>query len=249
MQNHSIMALPIHEQLKNALSFIKTNIIGEKVVKQRGREKALRFFNFPYEAVEEALTNCVYHKGYDRRDPIEVQIFPDKIVMLNFPGPVPPIDEKILKNKRQFWARSSRNRRIGDFLKELELTEGRSTGVPLIYREMEKNGSPKPVFETDDDRTYFLTILPAHERYNESDEQTSKPTEQVSKKEPVQKLSERQQKIVKYVQKNGSISNKILQELTGISRNTASLDLQMLIDNGVLQKIGVKKGVIYTLTK
>lgn len=27
---------------------------------------------------------------------------------------------------------------------------------------MPKNGSPEPVFETDDERTYFLAVLPVH---------------------------------------------------------------------------------------
>ena len=46
-----------------------------------------------------------------------------------------------------------RNRRIGEFLKELELAEGRSTGVPKILRAMRQNGSLEPVFESDEDRT------------------------------------------------------------------------------------------------
>ena len=29
---------------------------------------------------------------------------------------------------------------------------------------MHTNGSPEPVFETDDDRIYFLTVLPVHYR-------------------------------------------------------------------------------------
>src|SRR5690606_28507570 len=45
--------------------------------------------------------------------------------------------------------------------KELELTEGRGTGFPTIYRAMSNNGSPDPVFDTDDQSTYFLTVLPA----------------------------------------------------------------------------------------
>lgn len=57
-----------------------------------------------------------------------------------------------------------RNRRSGEFLKELELAEGRSTGVPKILRAMRQNGSPEPVFESDEDRTWFLVRLPAHER-------------------------------------------------------------------------------------
>ena len=60
--------------------------------------------------------------------------------------------------------RRYRNRRIGEFLKELELAEGRSTGVPKILRAMRQNGSLEPVFESDEDRTWFLVRLPVHER-------------------------------------------------------------------------------------
>ena len=53
---------------------------------------------------------------------------------------------------------------IGEFLKELDLTEGRSTGIPKILKVMKENGSPPPEFETDEDRTSFLIRLPVHER-------------------------------------------------------------------------------------
>ncbi len=58
--------------------------------------------------------------------------------------------------------RRYRNRRIGKFLKELDLTKGRSTGIPKVLRVMAENGSPAPEFETDKDRTYFLIRLPIH---------------------------------------------------------------------------------------
>lgn len=58
--------------------------------------------------------------------------------------------------------RRYRNRRIGEFLKELDLTEGRSTGIPKILRVMRANGSPTPIFETDDEHSYFLIRLPIH---------------------------------------------------------------------------------------
>ena len=44
---------------------------------------------------------------------------------------------------------------LGDFLKELELTEGRATGIPTILQVLNDNGSPVPQFRTDDSRTYF----------------------------------------------------------------------------------------------
>jgi ATP-dependent DNA helicase RecG len=59
-------------------------------------------------------------------------------------------------------SRRYRNRRIGEFLKELEMTEGRSTGIPKILKEMAANGSPAPLFETDDDRLAFVIRLPRH---------------------------------------------------------------------------------------
>lgn len=58
-----------------------------------------------------------------------------------------------------------RNRRIGDFLKELHMVEGRNTGIPTILKAMAANGSPLPVFETDEERSYLTVILPIHEKF------------------------------------------------------------------------------------
>jgi len=154
---------PLHKQLRDALSFIRSNIIAEQVVKHSDRAEADRFYNFPYEAVEEALANAVYHKSYELGSPIEVQIWTDKMEILSYPGPIPPVNASILKTMRRIVSREYRNRRIGDFLKELHLTEGRGTGFPTIYKAMNNNGSPAPVFDTDADSTFFLTVLPAHE--------------------------------------------------------------------------------------
>jgi ATP-dependent DNA helicase RecG len=152
---------PLHKQLRDALSFIKTNIIHEHVIKVPNQAEALRFYNFPYEAVEEALSNAVYHKGYDLGKPIEVQIWPDKITVLSYPGPVPPVDSQILQHKK-IEARDYRNRRIGDFLKELDLTEGRGSGFPKMYKKMANNGSPEPIIYTDEQSILFLATLPIH---------------------------------------------------------------------------------------
>lgn len=46
--------------------------------------------------------------------------------------------------------------------KELDLTEGRGTGIPKILRSMKENGSPRPRFKTDRDHTFFATVLPIH---------------------------------------------------------------------------------------
>jgi ATP-dependent DNA helicase RecG len=78
------------------------------------------------------LANAVYHRSYEQRNTIEVNVRLDEIEVLSFPGPLPPVDNKMLQKERII-ARDYRNRRSGDFLKELQLTEGRSTGFPKIY--------------------------------------------------------------------------------------------------------------------
>ena len=63
---------------------------------------------------------------------------------------------------RSLRSRRYRNRRLGEFLKELDLTEGRATGIPTIQDELKDNGSPQATIETDEERTYFLIDIPCH---------------------------------------------------------------------------------------
>lgn len=80
------------------------------------------------------------------------------------PGPDPSIkDEDIEAGK--LVSRRYRNRRIGEFLKELEFTEGRGTGVPKIHRSLKNNGSPGPVFHTDGVRQSFLAEIWIHPEF------------------------------------------------------------------------------------
>ena len=48
-------------------------------------------------------------------------------------------------------------------MKKLSLTESRSTGVPTIQEKRRANGSPRAVFETDEERLAFLVTIPVHE--------------------------------------------------------------------------------------
>jgi ATP-dependent DNA helicase RecG len=152
---------PIHEQIRDALRYLQNNILREKVVKVKDRAEATRIFNYPFPAVEEVVVNAVYHRSYEQPEPGEVRVNPDCIEVVSYPGPDASIRLEAL-NGDKIVARRYRNRRIGEFLKELELTEGRCTGIPTIRTAMAENGSPPPRFSTDEGRTYFLAELPVH---------------------------------------------------------------------------------------
>ena len=162
---------PLHLQLREALAFIKNYVLQEKVFKLSDRAEAERHWNYPYVAIEEALANAVYHKSYRKPEPIVVTFTPDRMEINSLPGPDRSIRKADLEKFRLF-AKQDRNRRIGDFLKELELAEARNTGYPAILRAVERNGSPKPIIETNASRDYFTFVLPIHKYFRQSDAET-----------------------------------------------------------------------------
>ena len=152
---------PLHKQIRDCLAYLKREVLITETIKISGKAESVTADHYPFNALEEAISNAVYHKSYAEEKPVEIQVLPDKIEILSYPGPQPPITNADLQ-KRRVIARDYRNRRIGDFLKELDLTEGKATGFPVIKDAMADNGSPEPVFHTDDDKTLFLVTLPCH---------------------------------------------------------------------------------------
>ena len=174
---------PLSIILREAIDFIARNYLKETVIKHAYQAEAERLWNFPLAAIEEALVNAIYHRSYDEREPVEVRITPQELTILSFPGADRSIRMEELQTGRAI-SRRYRNRRIGEFLKELDLAEGRSTGIPRILRAMRENGSSAPVFETDDERTWFLVRLPVHERVR--GEPTEQDTPQVTPQDTLQ---------------------------------------------------------------
>ena len=181
---------PIDQQLRDALRYIKNSYIKRKIIKRPDRAEADHIYNYPYAAVEEALANAVYHKAYDEREPIEVRIDDEKIEILSFPGPVRSVTKEQLKSYK-VTNRRYRNRRIGEFLKELHLTEGRNTGFKKIIDSIIDNGSPMPEFETDDDHSYFISRIFIHKEFrNENDILNSKNEPDKTKNEVLESKNE-----------------------------------------------------------
>jgi ATP-dependent DNA helicase RecG len=152
---------PVPEQIYRTLNFLKDRLVKEKVIKPADIAESIRITSYPYQAIEETLVNAFYHRDYQQREPIEIRLYPSSIVFINHGGPDRSIRIESF-SLGQVRSRRYRNRRLGEFLKELELTEGRATGIPTILKALEDNGSPKPRFNTDDDRTFFEVELFAH---------------------------------------------------------------------------------------
>ena len=151
----------LQHQLTAALSYIDGYVIKRRTFKHNGTPVADVVANYPYAAVEENLSNAVYHRSYQIPEPITVRSTPDAMESTSFPG----FDRSISQSQiDSFDLRCDRyrNRRIGDFLKELGLSEGRNTGFPKALAALEANGSAKPAFSMDEARGSLTVRLDDH---------------------------------------------------------------------------------------
>jgi len=159
---------PIQRQLRDALQYMKNYVVKEAVIKTNTKAEAVRIQNYPYAAVEEILANAVYHRSYQINEPVTVRITPNQIEITSFPGFDRSITDEAIANE-DIRARAYRNRRIGDFLKELGLIEGRNTGFPNARKALLENGSPKLSFLMDRERDYLSVVIGIHPYFSKTD--------------------------------------------------------------------------------
>ncbi len=235
---------PIWKQIRDALDYIKNNVIEEKVVKIQGEAKAERYFNYPYNALEEVLVNAEFHKTYMDPEPVEIRIYVDYIQIINFPGPYRWIDmDKFASGKVR--ARKYRNRRIGEFLKDIDLSEKQSTGITKILRELQQNGSPEPEFETDDDRTYLITTIRAREGFEHG--RMGESMGEWANDEFSTLEQERMRTIIEYLRHNGKIGSNTAAGIINVRVKTAGALLRKAERLGILSSDGKTKSKIYFL--
>ena len=154
------------DQLRGCLNYLE-NLSTHHLQKQHDRSQVRGWVSYPLPALRETLVNAVYHRGYDvdQPEPTKVYLYPSRVEVISYPGPLPGIEPQHLAPDAQVPPVPARNRRIGEFLKELKLAEGRLSGLPKVFQAMEANGSPVPRFDFDEQRTYFRATLPAHPEY------------------------------------------------------------------------------------
>lgn len=227
---------PLDKQLRDALAYIQNYIIKERITKVPDNELAIRAYNWPFAAVEEALSNAVYHKSYQINEPITVMITPEKMEISSLPGPDWSISDENLE-KRVLVSRRYRNRRIGDYLKELSIVEGRNTGVPTILEAMKNNGSELPSFETDSARSYFVTVLPVHPAFiNGSQDIVEK--DDVAPNKPIRrKKSDIRRQVLDVLEGQGNLSANEVASALGYKKVSDAFRMVIydLIDSGKIE--------------
>lgn len=181
----------------------------------------------PDEVLREALTNAVGHRDYFDPNVILVEIFDDRIEIIN-PGSLMP--GQTIRNFAE--TRRHRNPIVYRLLNDSQWGEGLNLGIKAMYKIMRQNKLPDPLFE-DLGGMFKVTLFGP-----------------LSRRKPRlhgEIITERQRKAVEYLKTHESITAPQYAELTGISHPTAITDLNGLVVQGVLSKAGRYRSSRYLL--
>ena len=227
----SVFDGPLDIQLERALDYLHSQVLKVMVIKDPGTPIARRIYNYPLAAIEEVLSNAVYHKDYSVNEPVTVTIRPDRITVLSIPGPDRSISDKDLESFNLSSPRY-RNARIGDLLKHRGLAEKRGTGIPTILRSLKENGSRPPILETDSERSFFRVTLIINESFLSQGEKVVSTVTESRRSN-----GELKTEIRTLLRDRGVMSMKELTETLGYSRNAQNVyrAIRDLVDEGAVE--------------
>ena len=215
----------IIDQREDALEFVKEHIKLHAEIK--GTERVERW-EYPIEAIREAITNAICHRNYKISSNVQIRVFDDRIEIWGC-GPLPePLTVEDLRKKHDSVLR---NPLIGRCFFLIKYIEQWGTGTNRMIKKCLSSGLPEPLFEEISGNLVVTFRGKITKEYLEGLD-----------------LNKRQIVAMEYIKKIGKITNKNYREMfPEISNETARLDLNTMVRKMLLNKRGEKKGVYYIL--
>lgn len=217
----------LFEQVDEAVDFVMSKLNRTVGTRQAGPSAPVKY-EIPRAVVAEAIVNAVAHRDYASSASIQVYVFADRVEAWN-PGELPP--SLTPESLRQQHSSHPRNPLIAEQLFWVRYIEKVGTGTLDVIAGCRAAGLPEPEFFQDGDQ---FVIRLWRNRF------TVEFLESLG-------LNDRQKQGVAHVKKTGRIVNTEYQELTGVSRKTAMRDLKGLVEKGVFERVGTKRGAYYVL--
>lgn len=215
------------EQIDEAMDFIRKNTNVKFVM--TGKPQRDQVWDYPLDALREALINAVCHRDYTIPSNAEVRIYDDELIIWN-PGGLPLglTIYDLYKPHRSIL----RNKGIGAVFYDMGLIEQWGSGIGKMRDLCEKAKLPAPSFE----------------EYQNGFQVTFR--KDVYTEEYLRKLglNDRQIKAVMQIKVEGSINLASFKELAPeVTDKTLYRDLQNLVERGVLEEFGEKRGRKYKI--
>ena len=196
-----------------------------------GQAERTEVWEYPLEAVREAVTNAICHRDYTSSAEVQIKIYDDELVIWN-PGPLPlgMTIKKLMDPKHQS---IPRNRLLAMLFYDVELIERYGSGIERILKECDRLEVPHPEFNEEE---HGFQVIFHQDIYNEEHLRGMG-------------LNERQVLAMLKIRKEGTITLSNYRDLVpGVSEKTLYRDQQDLVGRDIIRPVGEKKGRRYELT-
>ncbi|MFQ5771251.1 MAG: ATP-binding protein, partial [bacterium] len=214
-------------QLENTLGILRTKYLVSNI-KYEGIHRR-DILEYPHEALREAIINALIHRNYSGTSQIQIRVYHDKLMIMN-EGKLPP--EVPVEKLKTDHLSMPRNKLLASTFYYAGFIESWGRGTLKIIEKSIEQGLPEPDFK---EEYGVMTVTFYKDKWNE-------------KNFIKLGLNERQWREVLYVKEHGKITNKKIQELFSVSRETATRDLICLTEKEILDSSGIKgAGASYTL--
>jgi ATP-dependent DNA helicase RecG len=218
----------IFEQVEKAMDLLFTKYI-KSSISYEGLTRVEKY-EYPKNAVREALLNAVSHKDYSGSVPIQISVYNDKLIFWN-EGQLPEnwtVEKLLTKHPSKPY-----NPDIANALFRSGYIESWGRGTLKMINECLQFGIPQPNYY------YDMSGFWVEFRKNSFNIEYLESLG----------LNQRQIKALKYVKKKGKITNSEYQNINDCSRNTASNDLSELVNKELLGSSGQKGAGAYYILK
>ncbi len=226
----------IVDQVDEATNFIRknTNVRFEMT----GRPAREEIWDYPFDALREALVNAVCHRDYSLPSKTELRIFDDRLEIWN-PGGLPV--GITLDDLRKPHSSVLRNKGIARVLYDIGWVENWGSGMDKMLRECRDAGLPEPELEEHQNGfriTFRSTRIVGRIGAGGAVTGAVSGAAFSSVKRPVYR---RMMRILKVLQSAEKTNVTGLTEATGIPRRTLQRDLAFLKKHGVVEFAGAAK--------
>ncbi len=201
---------------------------------------------YPEEAVREAIVNAIAHRNYeDKSRAIMAEVFFDRVVVSS-PGS-PPQPLTLAKLRRGKYRPCSRNPVVAQSLALLKLMEQRGSGLARMKAAMLDHGLDAPEFDMVDG--YFQVVLLGPKDDLDRLRVPAGMVGHILSPSVEEQLNERQKKMVAQVLKQGFVTSGWCRKNLNVSYDTANRDFRLLLQLGILKRIGLGPGTKYELAE
>lgn len=214
----------IFEQIEKAMDLLFTKYIKAEI-SYEGINRVEKF-EYPKDAVREALLNAIAHKDYSAGVPIQISVYSDKIIFWN-EGQLP--ENWTVKNLWEKHASRPYNPDIANALFRSGYIESWGRGTIKIIKECKQFGIPEPIFSYD---SSDISVEFRKDIYNEK---------YLSGLE----LNERQLDAILFFKTKREIVTSEYMKRFDITDRTARRDLIELVEKNILTREGEKKSSKY----